>query len=67
MGAKNLTAATTATREVKTAKIRVVSGLFGLFVGLSAFSSTGASNLVSVAHDLYYHNHFLPLLTTSYA
>jgi hypothetical protein len=59
--------ATTATREEVKAQKSVKSGSFGLFCGVSVLSSTGASICVTAAHDLYRLDHFLPLLTTSYA
>jgi hypothetical protein len=55
------------TREVKAVKMLVDSGSLGLFMGVSASNSTGASQFSSLAHDLYCHDHFLPLLSTSYA
>jgi len=67
MGLENFTAAATVPREAKAIKAQVNSGLFGLFFGLSVMNSTAASVLVSVAHDLYCLDHFLPLLSTSYA
>jgi hypothetical protein len=42
-------------------------GSFGLFVGVPASNSTGASQFSNLAHDLYCHDHFIPLLSTSYA
>ena len=48
-------------------KMAVVSGLLGLFFGVSASNSTGASRLLTAAHDLTSADHFLPLLSTSYA
>jgi hypothetical protein len=42
-------------------------GSFGLFLGVSASNSTGASQFCSLAHDLYCFDHFVPLLSTSYA
>ena len=42
-------------------------GSLGLFLGVSASNSTGASLLSSLAHDLYRVDHFVPLSTTSYA
>jgi hypothetical protein len=44
-----------------------VSISFELFLGISAMKSTGAPILFTATHDLYCLNHFLPLLTTSYA
>jgi hypothetical protein len=45
----------------------VISGSFGLCLGVSALNSTGASTCKTLAHDLYCFDHFVPLLTTSYA
>jgi hypothetical protein len=67
MGLVNFLATATATREVKSGKTWFDSGSFGLFLGLSALSSTGAPVSFSLAHDLYYIDHFVPLLTTYYA
>jgi hypothetical protein len=41
------------TREVKAVKMLVDCGSLGLFVGVPASSSTGASQFSSLAHDLY--------------
>jgi len=54
-------------REVKAAKMPVISGSFGLFFGVSATKSTGASQSFTAAHDHYRIGHFLPHLSTSYA
>jgi hypothetical protein len=54
-------------REVKAVKMSVVFGSFGLILGVSVFKSTGASQLVTAAHHRYCIDHFLPLLSTSYA
>ncbi len=48
-------------------KMPVVFGWSGLFFGVSAANSTGASRYLIAAHDLYRIDHFLPLLSTSYA
>ncbi len=40
---------------------------FGLFSGVSVSNPTGASRFITAAHDLYRANHFVPLLSTSYA
>jgi len=45
----------------------VISGSFGLFFGVSATKSTGASQSSNAAHDHYRPCHFLPHLSTSYA
>jgi hypothetical protein len=67
-GAENLLAAIAArTREVKAVKKLVDCGSLGLFLGVSASNSTGASRFSSLAHDLYDLDHFVPLLSTSYA
>jgi len=42
-------------------------GSMGLFLGVSASKSTGASHGCASAHDLYRNDHFRPLLSTSYA
>jgi hypothetical protein len=67
MGREILTAAATMPREAKAIEAQVISGSFGLFLGLSVIDSTGASIFLSLAHDHYCLDHFLPLLTTSYA
>jgi len=62
------TVATTATREeVKAACNVVISGSFGLFFRVSVVISTGASKVITAAHDLYCLDHFVPLLPTYYA
>jgi hypothetical protein len=61
-----VTAATT-TREVKASKMPVGFGSLGLFLGVSASNSTGASHWFTAAHDHYRIDHFEPLLSTSYA
>jgi hypothetical protein len=62
-----LKTATATAREVKAVKNSGLAGPFGLFFRVSVLSSTGASVSNQFAHDLYCLNHFLPLLTTSYA
>jgi len=44
-----------------------VSVSFGPFLGISAMKSTGAPILFTTTHDIYCADHFLPLLSTSYA
>jgi hypothetical protein len=41
--------------------------LSGLFSGVSVSKSTGASRFVPAAHERYFLDHFVPLLSTSYA
>jgi len=62
-----VTAVKKTAREVKAVKISVTDGSLGLFFGVSVSNPTGASSLITAAHELYCYDHFRPLLTTSYA
>ena len=62
-----MAATATAKREEKAVKMLVVSGPLGLFFGESVSKSTGASLDSSLTHCRYYNDHFVPLLSTSYA
>jgi hypothetical protein len=67
VGLENFLAATATAREVKALNIPICSGSLGLFFGVSVTIPTGASIGSTAAHDHYRVNHFVPLLTTSYA